>query len=418
MNEEQTKTPPTTLEASKKVRRRSKFSRLLILTLLPLGLGYGVWRLMSQPKPNHSANAAESKVVPVVRTVRENLQTDITLQAEFIPYQDVMVHAKVSGYVSMIKVDIGDRVKQGDLLATLEIPELQDKINQAKAKLSATGQEIDEAQANYTNLHLIYQRLADVAKAHPNLVAEQDLDTAKSKMVGALGALGAAQQHRDEAQAELGRLNTLAAYENITAPFDGIITNRFADLGSLIQAGTSSDTQSLPLVQLAQDSLLRLRFPVPEAQTPLIENGRQVEITVPALDRTFNGTIIRYAWLINRSTRTMTTEVDVENPQGLIKAGMYAYVKLPLRVAKQALAVPLQALTIGDSPTVMVLAKDGRLEERKVKVGIRTADQAEVVSGLEEGDPVVVGNRAGLDAGEKVKPKFVDLPKVELAQQD
>jgi RND family efflux transporter MFP subunit len=418
MNEVETKTTPTTLEAPKKVRRRSKCFRLLFLTLLLLGSGYGVWHLVSQPKPKQSANAAESKVVPVVRTVRENLQTDVTLQGEFIPYQDIMVHAKVSGYVSMIRADIGDRVKQGDLLATLEIPELQDNINKAKAKLSATGQEIDEAQANYTNLHLIYQRLANVAKAHPNLVAQQDLDTAESKEVGARGALGAAQQHRDEAQAELGRLNTLAAYENITAPFDGIITNRFADLGSLIQAGTSSDTQSLPLVQLAQDSLLRLRFPVPEAQTPLIKNGRQVEITVPALDRIFIGTIIRYAWLINRSTRTMTTEVDVENPKGLIKAGMYAYVKLPLRVANQALAVPLQALAIGDSPSVMVLAKDGRLEERKVKVGIRTADKAEVVSGLEEGDPVVVGNRTGLDVGEKVKPKFVDLPEAKLVQKD
>jgi RND family efflux transporter MFP subunit len=418
MNEIETKTPPTTLEAPKKGRRRSKFPRLLILTLLLLGLGYGVWRLVSQPKPNQSANAAESKVVAVVRAVRENLQTDVTLQGEFIPYQDIMVHAKVSGYVSMIKVDIGDRVKQGELLATLEIPELQDNINKAKASLSATEQEIDKAQADYSNLDQIYQRLADVAKAHPTLVAQQDLDTAKSKEVAALGALGAAQQHRDEAQAELGRLNTLVAYENITAPFDGIITNRFADLGSLIQAGTSSDTQSLPLVQLAQDSLLRLRFPVPEAQTPLIENGKKVEITVPALDRTFIGRIIRYAWLINRSTRTMTTEVDVENPQGVIKAGMYAYVKLPLRVANQALAVPLQALTIGDSPTVMVLAKDGRLEERNVKVGIRTADKAEILSGLEAGDPVVVGNRAALDAEEKVKPKFVDLPKVELAQKD
>jgi RND family efflux transporter MFP subunit len=415
MNEIETKRPPTTLEALKKGRRRSKFSRLLILTLLLPGLGYGVWHLMAHPKPNHSANAAESKVVPVVRAVRENLQTDVTLQAEFIPYQDIMVHAKVSGYVSMIKVDIGDRVKQGDLLATLEIPELQDNINKAKARLSATEQEIDEARANYTNLHLIYQRLADVAKAHPNLVAQQDLDTAKSKEVAALGA---AQQHRDEAQAELGRLNTLAAYENITAPFDGIITKRFADLGSLIQTGTSSDTQSLPLVQLAQYSLMRLRFPVPEAQTPLIEDGRKVEVTVPALDRTFIGTIIRYAWLINRSTRTMTTEVDVENPQGVIKAGMYAYVKLPLRVANQALAVPLQALSNGDNSTVLVLAKDGRLEERKVKVGIRTAEKAEIVSGLVKGDPVVVGNRAGLDAGEKVKPKFVDLPKVDLAQKD
>jgi multidrug efflux pump subunit AcrA (membrane-fusion protein) len=114
----------------------------------------------------------------------------------------------------------------------------------------------------------------------------------------------------------------------------------------------------------------------------------------------------------------MTTEVDVANPQGVIKAGMYAYVNLPLRVANQALAVPLQALPIGDNPTVLVLAKDGRLEERKVKVGIRTADKAEIVRGLEEGVPVVVGNRAGLDAGEKVKPKFVGLAKLELAQKD
>ncbi|HYZ73387.1 MAG TPA: efflux RND transporter periplasmic adaptor subunit, partial [Chthoniobacterales bacterium] len=306
----------------------------------------------------------------------------------------------------------------GDLLATLEIPELQDNINKAKATLSGTEQEIAKAQADYDNQHQIYQRLADVAKAHPNMVAQQDLDTAKSKEVAAQGTLGAAQQHRDEAQAELGRLNTLAAYEKIIAPFDGIITQRFADVGSLIQAGTNSNTQALPLVQLAQDDLLRLRFPVPEAQTPLIENGKKVEVTVPALNRTFVGTVTRYAWLINRSTRTMTTEVDVENPQGVVKAGMYAYVKLPLQVASQALAVPLQALTVGDDPTVFVLTKEGRLQERKVKVGLRAPYKAQILGGLEEGDVVVVGNRSGLVAGEKVEPKFVELPEVKLAQEN
>jgi RND family efflux transporter MFP subunit len=334
-----------------------------------------------------------------------------------VPYQDIAVHAKVSGYVNMIRVDIGDRVKTGDLLATLEIPELQDNINKAKATISATEQEIARAQADYDNLNLIYQRLADVAKAHPNMVAQQDLDTAKSKEVAAEGALGAAKQHRDEAEAELGRLNTLAGYERITAPFDGIITKRFADVGSLIQAGTSSNTQALPLVQLAQDSLLRLRFPVPEAQTPLIEDGKKVDVTVPALNKTFAGTVTRYAWQINRSTRTMTTEVDIENPHGTIKAGMYAYVKLPLQAANQALAVPVQALTTGDNPTVFALTKDGTLQERKVKVGISTPDNAEILGGLEEGDVVVVGNRAGLVAGQKVEPKFVELPKVKLAQE-
>jgi RND family efflux transporter MFP subunit len=402
----------------KRNRRLPKWVPFLTGAVCVFAVGYGLWHLIPAAKTQETANASETKVVPVVKVGREDLQTDVTLQAEFVPYQDIMVHAKVSGYVNMIRVDIGDRVKQGDLLATLEIPELQDNINKAKASLSATEQEIAESQADYDNLHLIYQRLADVAKAHPNMVAQQDLDTAKSKEVSAEGALGAAKQHRDEAQAELGRLNTLVAYERITAPFDGIITQRFADVGSLIQAGTSSNTQALPLVQLAEDSLLRLRFPVPESQAPLITDGKKVDITVPALKKAFVGTVTRYAWQINRSTRTMTTEVDLDNPDGTIKAGMYAYVKLPLQVADQALAVPLQALTAGDNPTVFALSKDGTLQERKVKIGLRTPDDAQILGGLEEGDVVVVGNRSGLVDGQKVEAKFVELPKVKLAQED
>src|SRR6201997_3517071 len=279
-------------------RRLPRFSRLTVSVIVPLVIGIGFSRLLSKPGSAQPPNPTESKTVAVVKVVRKTLKTDSTLQAEFIPYQDILVHAKVSGYVSMIRVDIGDRVKQGELLATLEVPELQDSINKAKAGVSATEQEVARAQADHDNQDQIYQRLDDVAKAHPNLVAQEDLDTARSKVEAALGALGAAEQHRQEAQAELGRLNTLAAYEKITAPFDGIITKRFADLGSLIQAGTASNTQALPLVQLAQDDLLRLRFPVPEAQTPLIENGKKVEVTVPALNRTLVGTVTRYAWLI------------------------------------------------------------------------------------------------------------------------
>jgi RND family efflux transporter MFP subunit len=399
-------------------RRQPKFLVLVIGVILLLGVGFGVWHFIFGAKSEQAAASDESKVVPAVKVGRQDLQTDVTLQAEFIPYQDIMVHAKVSGYVNLIRVDIGDRVKTGDLLATLEIPELQDNINKAKATLSASQQEIAKAQADYDNFHQIYQREGDVAKAHPNLVAQQDLDTAKSKEDSAQGALGAARQRRDEAQAELGRLNTLVAYERITAPFDGIITKRFADVGSLIQAGTASNTQALPLVQLAQDDLLRLRFPVPEAQTPLVKDGAEVDVTVPALNQHFVGTITRFAWLINRSTRTMTTEVDVKNPDGRIKAGMYAYVKFPLQEAKGALAVPLQALVVGDNPTVFVLAKDGRLEERHVEVGIRTPDDAQIINGLEEGDLVVVGNRAGLTAGEKAQPKLVNLPKVKLAKEN
>src|SRR6202007_2539248 len=315
--------PPT---LARRRRRLLRFSSLTVVFIVLLVVGIGLWRLLSKPGSAQSPDPAGPKTVAVVKVVRKTLETDSTLQAEFIPYQDILVHAKVSGYVSMIRVDIGDREKQGELVATLEVPELQDNINKAKAGLSATEQEVARAQAGYDDLHQIYQRLDDVTKSHPNLVAQQDLDTARSKEEAALDALGAAEQHRQEAQAELGRLNTFAGYEKITAPFDGIITKRFADLGSLIQAGTSSNTQALPLVELAQDDLLRLRFPVPEAQTPLIENGLQVQVTIPALSKTLVGKIVRFAWDISRSTRTMTTEVDVKNPDGRIKAGVYAAV--------------------------------------------------------------------------------------------
>jgi RND family efflux transporter MFP subunit len=411
MKEEETEANGSSTLARRR-RRLPRFARLTVVVIVLLVIGIGFWRLLSKPGSSQPPNSTGPKTVAVVKAVRKTLATESTLQAEFIPYQDILVHAKVSGYVSMIRVDIGDRVKQGELLATLEVPELQDNINKAKAGVSATEQEVARAQADYDNQHQIYQRLDDVAKAHPNLVAQEDLDTARYKVEAALGALGAAEQHRQEAQAELGRFNTLAAYEKITAPFDGIITKRFADLGSLIQAGTSSNTQALPLVELAQDDLLRLRFPVPEAQTPLIENGLQVQVTIPALSKTFGGKVVRFAWDISRSTRTMTTEVDVKNPDGRIKAGMYAVVRLPLTEAKNVLAVPLQALSSGDQPSVFVLSKDGKLQERLVKTELRTATEAEVTEGLSEGDLVVVGNRSGLIAGEKAEPKLVTLPRI------
>ena len=412
MNELQTETTPAPVRV-KNSRRVPGLFKVLLIAVVVLIIGFGFWRVLFRGPTGASPNQQNPKTVAVVKVVRKNLQTTTTLQADFQPYQDILVHAKVSGYVSRILVDIGDRVKQGDLLATLEVPELQDNLNKAQAALAASEQEIARAQADYDALHSNYQRLTDVAKAHPNMVAQQDLDNTKAKEGAAQGALGAAEQHRQEAQAEVGRLNTLIGYQRITAPFAGVITKRFADLGALIQAGTTSDTQAMPLVELAQDDLLRIRFPVPEAQTPSIENGNPVEVNVPALNQSFSGEIVRSAWALDRATRTMTTEVDVKNPGGRIKAGMYATVRLPLATAQDALVVPIQALSAGDQASVFVLTKNGQLEERQISVGLRTSNEVEVKDGLVEGDLVVVGNRSGLIAGEKAEPKIVALPKTD-----
>jgi RND family efflux transporter MFP subunit len=336
----------------------------------------------------------ETRTVAVVRTARMRLSNSMTLQAEFEPFQDVLIHAKVSGYVNPIRVDIGDRVKAGELLATLEVPELKDELEGARASEK-------RAQTENAIAHLNYDRLVGVDKSQPNLVAQQDLDDAQAKDSASSSALATA-------RAEADRLGSLEEYTRVTAPFAGVITRRFVDNGALVESGTSANAG--PVVELAQNDLLRLRFPVPEAETPLVRTGGPIQVAVGALHRSFTGKIARDAWGIDRSTRTMTVEVDVPNPDDLFKAGMYASVTLPLQEADGVLAVPLQALSTGDAPTVLVVGAGGAIEERRVSVGIRTASFAEVRSGLAEGDLVVVGDRSGLAPGTSVSPKTVDSP--------
>jgi RND family efflux transporter MFP subunit len=370
------------------VRRRLALAGLaavsLASTLVLSGCGAG-------------AGNAEVHTVAVARTERTRLSNSMTLQGEFYPFQDVMIHAKVSGYVNPIRVDIGDRVKAGELLATLEVPELKDQLEGADASAR-------RAEAEHAIAHLNYQRLVDVNKSQPNLVAQQDLDDANAKD----SATEAAQA---TANAEADRFKTLSDYTRVLAPFDGVITKRFVDNGTLVEAGTSSNTG--PVVELAQSDMLRLRFPVPEAETPLVHVGGDVGVAVDALHRVFTGKIARDSWDIDRSTRTMIVEVEVPNPEGAFKAGMYASVTLSVRDAEGVLAVPLQALSAGDAPTVLVVGKDDRIEERGVVVGMRTASLAEIRSGLSEGDLVVIGDRSGLDPGAVVSPKLVDTPAAE-----
>jgi RND family efflux transporter MFP subunit len=337
---------------------------------------------------------AEARTVAVARTSRMALSNSMTLQAEFRPYQDVLIHAKVSGYVNPIRVDIGDEVKAGDLLATLEVPELRDQLAGALASER-------QAEAVHSIAHLDNERLAGVNRGHPDLVAQQDLDSAAEKDAATEAALSTA-------KADADRYATLVDYTKVTAPFAGVITKRFVDNGALVEAGTSSNTE--PIVELAESDLLRLRFPVPEAETPLIRKDGVVKVSVDALHRTFTAKIARDSGDIDRSTRTMTVEVDVPNPDGAYKAGMYASVTLSLESASAALAIPLQALSEGDSPSVLVVGGDNRVELRRVVVGMRTSSLAEIRSGLAEGDLVVVGERAGIEPGADVTPKLVEAP--------
>jgi RND family efflux transporter MFP subunit len=340
---------------------------------------------------------AAPPVVGVVKTSYQNLYDVVTIPAEFRPYEEVELHAKVSGYVKQMKVDFGDKVKAGQLLATLEVPELQDQLHSAIALQL-------KAEVDYTNADLIYSRLQTVNKQHPNLVAQQDLDTAQSKEAAASAEIA-------NAKADVDRYETLANYTRITAPFDGVVTHRYADPGSLIQSGTSSDTQSMPLVRVSDNYHLRLDFPVSVEYVKDIRIGDPVEVRVDSLDeKSFTGKITRFMDRVNEDTRTMIVEIEVANPDLEIVPGMYASVALKVNPHPHALAVPTEAVSSEKNPTVYLIDQNSEIELRPINVGVETPDYYQVVSGLKPGDMVMIGNRTVVKPGQKVEPKLITPP--------
>ena len=366
------------------------------------------------------ANTADSKQggitnVAVARVERSTLAHTIRLSAEFRAYQEIDIHAKVAGFIKSIPVDIGDRVKQGDTIATLEVPELQEDLNKAQAGVDAANQNVKQADANYQGVHLDFTRLEQVSREHPRFVAQQELDNARAKDQSAAAALESARQHVGEAQAEQKRELAMFDYSKITAPFDGVVTKRYADVGSLIQAGTSSSVAASAVVRFAQENVLRAMFPVPESAVAAVHDGAPVEIRLNGLDRTVAGKVTRYSHQMNPQTRTMETEVDIPNDDLSITPGMFGWAELTLEVHKDVLCVPVQALKAGDNPTVYVIDKNNKVAERPVKLGLETPNRAEILSGLDQGDLVYIGNRSQVHVGATVQPKIMPTSQTSYA---
>lgn len=384
------------------------------------------------PSCNHSEAPMQAKtgdtqsdtmVVPVARVSRTTIASSAVVTAEFQPFQEVDVMAKVAGYVRSIKVDLGDKVREGQLLAELEVPEMSDDVTRAAAVVEQTGAQIEAArdelqrlESSYQIAHLSYTRLQEVSKREPGLIPQQEIDEVRSRDLIAQAQLAAAksrlrveEQRTRVAKADESRLRTLRNYVTITAPFAGTITKRYANTGSMIQAGIASQSQAMPLVRLSQISTLRLSLPVPESLVATVKVGQPVEVRVRSLDRSFDGRVARFAGKVDLATRTMITEVDVPNPSGVILPGMYAEVTLQTKEREGVLTAPLEALErSGANVRAYTVGKDGTVKILPVQIGLEDAHRAEIVSGLQDGDLVVTGRRAGLNAGEKVRSKIVE----------
>jgi RND family efflux transporter MFP subunit len=379
-----------------------------------------------------SASAEDIPSASVVAVQRGSISRNLSLAGQFEAYQVVQIFPKVSGFVRLINVDIGDRVRQGETLAVLEVPELAAQLQGTVAQAAESQDEIIRAQhevtraeSNYSALHADNTRLQAAAKAQPGLIAQQELDDAQSKDLAsaaevdaAKSALAAAKQTAEVARADNQRVSAIQGYTRVIAPFDGVVVWRYANTGALLQSGTGSDIQSLPVVTLAQSGLLRLRLPVPEDAVKYVHVGDEMQVRVDALGRSFTGKVVRFTRNVSLETRTMQTEIDVKNKDLSIDPGMYANTQLQLAHVSNVLTLPVEALVLrGDQEVVYVLDGENRIHERPVQVGLQGSQLAEIKSGLELGDRVILGGQEKFQEGERVHPVFTRQPNVDVTQE-
>jgi membrane fusion protein (multidrug efflux system) len=339
------------------------------------------------------APAAVPQVV-VIRPQRGEAIRSMVLPGDVVGYYQSALYAKVTGYLKDILVDKGDRVKRGQVLADIEVPELR--------------QRQDRARANLHIQQLSYERLNRVWKDDPRLVAREDVDMAYSKF--------------QQAQAEANELAAMVAYTQIVAPFDGVVTERFVDPGALIRAGgqdsatapmegtANAGGSAAPVVSVADIAKLRVYVYVPQDAVGYIQVGMPVLVEFRELPgHPYMASVARFAHSLDLSTRTMLTEIDIDNSKREIYPGMYAHATLELERHPAALKLPNSAVGDASGGGHFVLAvRGGRLEEVPVTVGINTGVYMEIVSGLSGNEEIVRSLTAGLSGGERVRTVLDD----------
>jgi RND family efflux transporter MFP subunit len=330
--------------------------------------------------------AAAGQTVETVEVTSERVERVVRLPGEFLPYQAVDLHARVTGYVESVAVDRGSSVRRGQLLVTLSAPEMKAHILEAEAKVKSLEAQRLEAEAKVVAAESTYKRLQE-ASATPGAIAGNELIQAGKMVDAAKAAQQGAEMSVGAAKASLAALRELEGYLQVAAPFDGTITERYVHPGALV--GPASGGSS-PLLKLEQMSRLRLVVAVPETEVGGIVPRATVPFTVPAYpESVFRGVVARIGRAIDPKTRTMPVELDVSNPGGKLSPGMYPEVKWPVRTGRAALLVPPASIVTTTARSVVIRVKNGRAEWVDVRRGRAAGDLVEVYGDLRPGDRIV-----------------------------
>lgn len=336
-------------------------------------------------------------VVSVIRPQRADMVRSIELPGDLVGFYEAALHAKVTGYLQTITVDKGDLVKAGQVLATLQVPELRSNLQRAKADLQIA--------------RITYERLRQVQRSDPRLISQQDVDVGFAKF--------------QQAKATVDTLQTMVDYTRIIAPFDGVITGRFADPGALIRAGGGdigvNETSGLvspgategagghrggggPVLTMAKIDKLRVYVYVPEQVCSLVRRGTPATLGFEEFPgRKFTGVVARYANSLDLATRTMMTEIDIDNPSRQLYPRMYAHVTVDLVRHPDVIRLPVRAVGALDNSPFVFVVENGHLMKKQVSIGINDGQYVEVTSGLSGNELVVGAMRPTLESGESVE---------------
>ncbi|MCI0387852.1 MAG: efflux RND transporter periplasmic adaptor subunit [Acidobacteria bacterium] len=386
--------------------------------------GAGFWRYarnsaqpQREPAPKTAATETEAVSVQVKLPERGELARQVGLPGSIEALEQVTLYAKTAGYLKWIKVDIGDRVRKGQALAEIDVPEMapeykgaEAEVESALAKLGNAQAELERAKAELDLKKITYERFKSIRDQDRDVMPQQQVDEAKAQFDMARATVNVAESKIKVAQSEIARaeavrarLSTLMEYTKILAPFDGVVTTRYVDPGALIQHA-SSQTNVSPVVTVARTGTLRVFVDVTEPEVPFIKRGIPVTLTVDAMPgKTYRGACTRFAIALDPKTRTMRTAIDIPNRDGLLRPGMFGRVSLGLERRKDALTVPASAILTEGGKTYVYTVENGKARRVEVRTGLDDGIRVEVTGGLAGDESVIVTGKGAVKDGVMVK---------------
>lgn len=351
--------------------------------------------------------------VQVASPVLQAMTRRIELPASVAAFETTTLLSRVSGYLSRIEVDIGDSVRSGQLIARIDVPELLDELREAEAELEArradrvtAEAELESAVAELGLRQVTHERIQAVRREEPDVMPQQTLDEARAEFELAKAAVevgeGRIKQIEGtikQVQASIKRLQTLIGFSEIRAPFDGVVTQRHVDSGTLLQAATSSQAVQR-IVTLASIGRVRVRVDVPESEVPFVQVGDPATVKVDSMPgKVFKGSVTRFSGALDPSTRTMRTEIDLPNPELNLRPGMFGRTTLSLDTRSDTITIPADALRVDGEATFVYCVVDGFAKRFDVKTAVGDGVVVEVTDGLAGNERVVVSARGPIADG-------------------